>query len=246
MGRIPMEASQPTDDGEALRTLAHLSSLVGHHLINALAAVVSSAENLRMSGGMAAPSDRSDLTELISQVSIDAAAVARRLIGFSRGLTNPDRACANLHELVREACEEARLQAADPIEFRYGLDALAPLTASEADLRWMVRAIATNAVESFDGRGGVVEVGTRTDERGWCFVSIRDEGAGMDAATCERAFDPFFTTKPGREGIGLSVALSIWRRHRGSLRIQSEPGRGTLVELMRPPESPATRGRDPA
>ncbi len=243
-----MRSSRPTDDAESLRVLAHISSLVGHQLINAFSAVVSSAENLRMSGGGANRADRADLTEVISQVSINASAVARRLIAISRDITSPEDVVWDLPQLVKETCEELRLgfPSGEMVEFSYDLQPLAPMTARESDLRWMVREIATNAVESYSLASRLVRVSTRTDDRGWSFVVFQDSGSGMDATTLEHAFDPFFTTKPGREGLGLSVAHSIWRRHRGSIRTQSELGRGTQFELMRPPESSSLRERDQA
>ena len=43
--------------------------------------------------------------------------------------------------------------------------------------------------------------------------------------------EPFFTTKPDRDGVGLTIAQGIWRRHRGALSIDSRPGQGTTIRL---------------
>jgi len=67
-------------------------------------------------------------------------------------------------------------------------------------------------------------------------VRVRDTGAGMDAATRQRAMEPFFTTKDAGEGtgLGLSVVHGIVTDHGGAVRIDSDPGEGTVVSLTLP------------
>ena len=67
-------------------------------------------------------------------------------------------------------------------------------------------------------------------------VSVADTGVGMDAATLARAVEPFFTTKPVGKGTGLGLASvqDLARLTQGALRLISEVGRGTIVELWLP------------
>jgi PAS domain S-box-containing protein len=67
----------------------------------------------------------------------------------------------------------------------------------------------------------------------YVIVSVADDGQGMDAETRDRAFEPFFTTKSHDLGSGLGLAgvHGTVSQSGGFVRLESEPGRGTVVTL---------------
>ena len=67
-------------------------------------------------------------------------------------------------------------------------------------------------------------------------IAVADDGCGMDAATLAHAGEPFFTTKRLGlgSGLGLAMAQGFVRQSGGGMRIHSEPGRGTQVEIVLP------------
>ena len=74
-----------------------------------------------------------------------------------------------------------------------------------------------------------------TARRPRVLVEIIDNGAGMTPEFLrDRLFKAFETTKPEGVGLGLSTASQIVRFHRGTLRVLSHPGGGTLVRLSFP------------
>ena len=75
-------------------------------------------------------------------------------------------------------------------------------------------------------------------------LSVTDDGAGMDERTARKACTPFFSSQPAgrRPGLGLAKARRLVERNGGTLRIDSEPGRGTVVSIGLPAAEPDGAG----
>jgi PAS domain S-box-containing protein len=70
----------------------------------------------------------------------------------------------------------------------------------------------------------------------YLLITVSDTGTGMDKDTLAHAFEPFFTTKDvGKgSGLGLSMIYGFVKQSHGHVRIDSEPGRGTIVKIYLP------------
>jgi two-component system NtrC family sensor kinase len=233
-----MTDSETKETLERLIDLGHLSSGIGHHVINAFSAIVSNAELLRLERPMPGIADPVVLAETIIKTALDASTVARRLIDYTRSVTSieTDRAAfqpdtLSLEDIVAETMAEEQAAARPDIRWESNLSKVPPIKGHRVQLRSMLSYILENAYEAIPPSGGTIAVSTSTDSRGWVAIEIRDTGRGMDTPTLERASEPFFSTKPGHLGVGLSIANGIWRRHRGTLAIQSYPTEGTRLRL---------------
>ena len=71
-------------------------------------------------------------------------------------------------------------------------------------------------------------------------IAVRDTGPGMAPETLRRVGKPFFTTRQGGSGLGVALARSVMAQHGGSLRYESEPGKGTTVRAILPIPARAT------
>ncbi|MEY2929295.1 MAG: hypothetical protein RL033_44 [Pseudomonadota bacterium] len=79
-------------------------------------------------------------------------------------------------------------------------------------------------------------------------ITICDTGSGMTPEVLDRIFDPFFTTKPvgTGTGLGLSVCHGVIKELGGSIRVESEPGRGTTFDIRLPMAAPVDLSLRPA
>ncbi len=145
------------------------------------------------------------------------------------------------------------VKASFPRKVRLVLNLAPDLPAVEADktqVEQVIMNLLINAAEAVGEDSGAVEVTTAirhlsTDQRrnflsdaefrgDYVMLEVRDNGVGMDEETISRIFDPFFTTKFMGRGLGLSAVLGIMRGHKGAIRVDSAPGRGTTFELLFP------------
>lgn len=112
---------------------------------------------------------------------------------------------------------------------------------SESDLREVLINVLFNSVDAMP-RGGAITVSTRA-EGDSIVLEVRDTGGGMTEEIRQRCFEPFYTTKGERgTGLGLAIVYGIVQRHGGTISIESELGKGTLVVIRLPaliPESGA-------
>ncbi len=70
-------------------------------------------------------------------------------------------------------------------------------------------------------------------------LRVRDNGSGMDAATCQRIFEPFFTTRDEGTGLGLATVYAAVDATGGRIDVESQPGRGTTFSIYWPRLAPA-------
>jgi two-component system nitrogen regulation sensor histidine kinase GlnL len=65
-------------------------------------------------------------------------------------------------------------------------------------------------------------------------VEVGDNGPGIPPEQLEQLFTPFFTTKSSGTGLGLPICQKIVAEHRGMIKVESEPGRGTTFVVLLP------------
>jgi PAS domain S-box-containing protein len=90
-----------------------------------------------------------------------------------------------------------------------------------------------NAMEAMPG-GGHIKVSTG-HAGGRVYLSVADDGPGIPADILPQVFNPFFTTRDKRAGLGLAMTKKILEDLGGSVKLESEPGQGTVVTLYLPP-----------
>ena len=93
-----------------------------------------------------------------------------------------------------------------------------------------------------DGERGAMGIKVRASGRDHVEIVFSDDGCGMSEEVRRKAFDPFFTTRRdhGSTGLGLHIVHSIVTNYLGGrLNLDSEPGKGTTIQLVLPRTAPA-------
>ncbi len=93
-----------------------------------------------------------------------------------------------------------------------------------------------NAAQAIE-KNGEIKIITRSN-KDHVNIVISDNGPGIPKENISKIFDPFFTTKEiGKgTGLGLNVAYNIIKKHRGTIKVDSETGRGTTFMITLPLE----------
>lgn len=108
--------------------------------------------------------------------------------------------------------------------------ALGPVKLTQVLLNLLVNAAQAIPPE----RTGLIEICWREEDEKTLRLQVRDDGQGIPPELREKVFEPLFTTKPTGVGTGLGLAIcrELVRSAGGEIRLQSQLGEGTTVELF--------------
>lgn len=215
-----------------------------HEIKNPLTPIAISAQALQR----AYESDRQHFEEILPQATamiIRSVQQLKELISeFTRFYRLPKVVLRphDLNRMVEDALSVYRQSPAEGIAIRTDLAPGLPLVEADPEpLKRVLANLINNGLEAMEGRGGELLVGTRpAEDEGYLVVFLRDEGVGVDDV--DKIFEPYYTTKPKGTGLGLLISRQIVEEHGGEIRVQSELGKGTLVEVLLAVH-PARKGR---
>ncbi len=145
-----------------------------------------------------------------------------------------ERETQDMNSLVEELSDFFLPQASvNKVNIRF-VPSAEPLRAS-VDAKLIKQALLNlmlNATQAMSGGGELMLAVERQDED--VVLSVTDTGQGIAADDLARIFEAYYTTKKGGTGLGLPMTRRIVEEHGGSVRVQSEVGRGTRFLLILP------------
>jgi two-component system nitrogen regulation sensor histidine kinase GlnL len=234
------ERQRPTDH---LNNLGEVAMGMAHEIRNPLGGIRGSAQLLREE--IKNKAHREYLDIVVSEVDrIDR--MVKRMMDLTRPVDLKLKS-TNIHKVLEEilVLEKDTLTRKNG-RFEQIYDPSLPLIEADEDpLKQVFLNLIKNAIEA-SRTGGRIQVITRVSS-GYAVrsassrtpqqnivVEIIDSGEGMDEENQKKLFTPFYTTKKKGSGLGLPISLKIVKDHHGKIKITSEKGLGTTVQVFLP------------
>ena len=234
---------------QKLESLGVLAGGVAHDFNNLLVGILGNAGLARTE--LPPESSLRPLLADIEAAAMRAADLTRQLLSYS-GKGRFVLAPVDLGSVVADITQLLASVVGKGVALKYQLaPGLPSIEGDVSQIRQVLMNLITNASDAIGDRGGKVTVSTRLERADravladtvvddqlatgdYICLEITDDGEGMSAETISRIFDPFYTTKFVGRGLGLAAVLGVLRGHRGAIKVQSEPGRGTTVRAYLP------------
>jgi signal transduction histidine kinase len=255
-------------EAERLASLGTLAAGAAHEISNPLSFTVANLETMdeqlnrlrqmraELTLGSNAPAveDMKATLDDMADLLADARVGAERVSRVVRNLQSIARRQEEQHRLVdiRRVIESSLNLTWNQIRHRARLvknfpEQLPLIQGSEFRLGQLILNLLVNAaqaVQEGNAQANEIRVGVRVGEGG-VIVEVGDTGEGIAPEAKPRLFEPFFTTKPAGvgTGLGLSICQSVVLEHRGTIEVESEPGKGSLFRVTLP-LPPAERAAD--
>lgn len=222
-----------------LAIAGELTASIAHEINQPLAAILTNAEAAEMI--LQADVDRrEDLRMILSDIRRDdlrASDVIRRLRTL---LSNKaiERQAFELADIVSDACSILQAEARRRELTLVVRNAATPgrVFGDPVQIQQVLINLVLNAMDAvanlpLDRRTIVVSVVPEADGLA---VTVRDRGRGIAPEHVPKLFDSFFSTKRRGMGLGLSIARTIVEAHAGRIRVESDPGHGTVFHVSLP------------
>ncbi|MCP1119307.1 signal transduction histidine kinase [Robbsia andropogonis] len=224
---------------QRLEALGQVTGGIAHDFNNVLMAISGNLHLMRQFVSVTHPGH--GYLESIAMAAQRGAKLTKQLLVFSRTQLIDVRAVAL--DTVIEGARELVGNALGP-DVNVVLDLQTADVWVRTDPEQLQLAILNLAINARDAmpNGGNLRIGTSASvieavdgqPRQFVAVHVVDDGIGMSADVAARAIEPFFTTKEAskRSGLGLAQVYGVMRQSGGELRITSDVGRGTTVDLL--------------
>jgi two-component system sensor histidine kinase PilS (NtrC family) len=228
---------------QRLAAVGEMAAGIAHEIRNPLASMAGSIQILRAE--LPLTPDQSQLMDIVLRESDRLNETIRGFMSFAK----PQRAAAADVDVRLLVTDAARLleNNADVTE-RHRIvvdvpDAPVVFRADEAQLRQIVWNLATNGLRAMPD-GGQLRLAAHADAASHeVVIGVHDQGVGIASEDMDGIFQPFRGGFAKGSGLGLSIVHRIASDYGGEVRVTSEKGKGTSVEVALPVEQHTGGGR---
>lgn len=163
-------------------------------------------------------------------------------------LTTPHTSPCNLNQMIKAVLDEQKYNARQKqikLTFQPATD-LPAIMADENELQRAMGHLVTNALNHTPPDGQVTVSTKINPQSDTVRISVADTGTGIPEEHLQHIFDLFYRVDPARSlqtggvGLGLSIVEMIVEAHKGSVHVESVPGRGSVFTISLPLTIPVT------
>lgn len=251
MGRRRTESEIRLVHSEKQASVGRLAAGVAHEINNPLTGVLTYTHMLLRRKDIG-DDVRSDL-EVIAKSTERVRKIVKGLLDFSRE-TRLNLEPTEVNDTVQSAIsltDNQALMKGVTMRFIPG-ENLPMVTLDRSQIQSVLMNVIINALDATE-KGGSIHISTCTSlsvqsaQQKGVEIAISDTGCGIPPENLDKLFDPFFTTKQVGQGTGLGLAVSfgIIQRHGGTIRVQSEQGKGSTFVVWLPVEGLNERHENP-
>ncbi len=217
---------------ERLAAIGQLASSISHELRNPLGVMKNSLYFLQMVGAGKSNAKVQEHLDIISKEVETSNGIISGILNFSRpGKIVP--VDSQINGIVQEAISKAGVP--DNIVVQTELaDDLPQISIDPEQIQQVFLNIIKNAVQAMP-KGGKLYIRTQKTDSSLEII-FRDSGCGISPEDKDKIFQPLFTTKAKGTGLGLSVCQNIVQGHKGDIKVESEPGKGSTFIISLPQE----------
>lgn len=222
-----------------LNTLAEMVGALAHELNQPLASVSNYAATAEILSRQE-PADTEKLASVLAHIgkeSFRAGEIIRRLRNLVRRKT-PGSLPVHISEIIHETVELFKTQhvtASGVVQINL-TDALPAVQADSVQIQQVVLNLLLNARDATEAepeRVPEIQVESKF-ENGMVYVSVTDNGVGINSPTPDAIFEPYFTTREEGTGLGLAISRTIIETHGGKITAQNRTPYGTRITFSLP------------
>ncbi len=204
-------------------TLVEFSSYIAHEFRNSIGAISGLARLVEKG--------KKPASDIVNECRAMEDLITR-LLEYSRPLTVIS-ASVDVKQLIDDAVVRAAIPKRIEVRKKIKTDILQFIGDSEL-LLVAITNLLKNSIDSLRKKG-FIEVAVSGDND-FIFISVTDNGSGIDESDIDKVFNPFYSKKEQGMGLGLAYVKKIMEIHNGRVELESKKGGGAKFTLIFPVE----------
>ncbi len=215
---------------------------VSHELRTPLTVLSGFLETLKdMPAEAIEPEQREQYMNMMQEQALRMQSIVADLLTLSTLESSPsaEPRPVNMSALLESVRQQAEALSGGRHTFVWDVDPALDLLGAENELSSATSNLLTNAVR-YTPDGGTITIRWQRNDTGLACFSVQDTGIGIAKRHLPRLTERFYRVDRGRSravggtGLGLAITRHITLRHSADLRIQSEPGKGSVFSIVFP------------